>query len=192
MNHPHVRRVALLLPVLLALAVSAATAATSVPLWEKRNFFAAKLGFITFGDVAINGLSTDTDPGFTMGVAWDVGIDRRFSGGLSFDLHRIYVTNEGEYLFDVSLAAKAFFLIPRRRVAIRPGVAIGYGRATEVGPLDYSNHLIVKTTLEGLFFSKARSALLGELGVMSSVSGSDGPNDIRLGPYVIARIGILF
>lgn len=190
------RRPLLFLLVLISLVVPgqlrAAKITTGAPLWEKRNFFTAKLGFITFGEVRINGVKSDTDPGFTMGVAWDVGLDRRFSGGLSFDAHRIYVNNEGEYLFDVSLAAKAFFLLPRSRVALRPGVAIGFGRATEVGPIDYSSYLLVKATTEAVFFTRSRSALVGELGLMTALDGSDGPNDITLGPYVVARVGILF
>ena len=159
-----------------------------------------KVGYIGTGDVDLEGQKADQRSSFGAGLFFDFPFGNRMHYGVSGDLLRMnwkadgarYRFEEQEMMLDVGVNFKATLMSENGPVAVRPGVGIGFGALRRMADFSGSNYLTLKAFTEVVFFTPGDVAFLVDGGVWYAPSGGDNDHDIKIGPLLVVRFGIMF
>ena len=164
---------------------------------DKPGYFLMRIGFVSGENIKLDGRDEDGQPGFSFGAAMDFRIVRSWYVGVGCDIHRVHISDSGQYFFDASLALKRSFLSKTSRIALRPGIALGYGtldhfRLFSYQGIERTHYFVWKATFEVVFFGRNRVAPFIDVGLMGSAFGGNADHDIRFGPFPYIRGGMMF
>lgn len=152
-----------------------------------------KAGLITSGTIYVEDGEFDSDASYSIGGFLDYRLAPKLFGGISVDAHNISAFDEEKMLVDAELTLKALVAGATGRVAVRPGLGIGYGTVGAIsGVAESSQYLTVRGFAEVLVPLGARSAWLGEVAVLAGPSGGNSDLDITFGPMLLVRGGFVF
>ncbi len=129
---------------------------------------------------------------YSLGLFVDHRLAGKFLLGLAADLQGIGSDDVDFYtsdLIDVSLSLKAQLGSRTGRVAVRPGLGVGYGTVEVLG--DRVGHVTLRGFLEALFPTRGRLTWMSELAVYGAVGDSENV-DTSFGPGLFFRAGIVF
>jgi hypothetical protein len=190
-------RIILLCSLSLVLLISGAVAQDrnlirKTDFWSKPGYFGLVMGFVGPSQLFTDTINYETESGFTMGFRFDFHLVNHTYWGVSADIHRLHVRDTGQYLFDLSFNLKQTFFSKGSRVAFRPGVGIGYGYLAQFREYNSAHFVLAKGGLEVLFFSSQAVAYTLEVSMLGSVWGSNQNMDLRLGPTLVGRAGLMF
>ena len=189
-----------LLFILLLSTLSAIPADTSA--FDQRLYkggFGVKGGFIYVSTVHIDDKVTgdkvgdyQSKAGVTGGLFFDITLHQRTMLGLDIDLYDIQILNDREKLFNLGLSVKHAFPKKHSRMAVRPGLGIGYGYLAEIGFVEQANMLMVRAFTEVLFLSDRKVAWLVEGAVVMTPYGRSLDHKISANPFLMLRGGARF
>jgi outer membrane protein with beta-barrel domain len=191
------KKLLLITGTLLLLAVSAATAAEFS---EGERYTSIKAGLIGSGTVDVEGTEINQSTGFSLGLSYDFPLGERLHYGISVDLHRMkwsgdadrFQGEDAETLLDLGLVWKYMLVLSEDQFAIRPGIGAGYGTLRRRQTLNGTNYLTLKAFTEIIYFSARGTGLLVEVGGFYAPTGGDSDTDIKIGPLLYARVGLMF
>jgi hypothetical protein len=110
----------------------------------------------------------------------------------AFDFYYIGISRANQVMIDASVGLKRIFPLPRARMFLKPAVSVGFAYLAHMGDLPAVRFLSLKLLLETHFTIDAKKAWVGELGLFRAPTGSNGKNDVTLGPGVFLRWGLAF
>ncbi len=188
------------LTIAVTLLLLAASTTASSDFSEGETYTGVKAGVIGSGNVDIDGTEIDHSTGFSLGLCYDFPLGERVHYGISIDMHRMkwsgtdenFQGEDTETLLDLGLAWKYMLVTSEDRFAIRPGLGVGFGTVRRRQTLNGTNYLTVKAFTEIIYFSARGTGFLAEIGGFYAPTGGDSETDIKIGPLVYARAGILF
>ena len=161
--------------------------------------FGVKGGFMYVSTVHLHnkhtGLDSDfrTKAGLAGGVFFDIGLHGKTMLGLDIELFDIQVQNDREKLMNFGLNIKhTVAAYSHIRMAVRPGVGIGYGYLAEVGFIEQANFMIVKAFTEVLFVSDPKIIWVVEAAVIMAPYGRTNDYEITTNPFLMLRGGARF
>ena len=169
---------------------------------EGDSYTGIKLGLVGSGQVDIAGREANQAASFTGGVFFDLPFGSRFSYGLSADFFSMSWESESpqfpfeasEWLLDLGVNLKGNFLSESSALGFRPGVGVGFGvlRRMEMANVAGSNYLTLKAFLEIVYTTPGDLSFLLDGGVWHAPSGGDNDTDVKVGPLVFLRAGVMF
>jgi hypothetical protein len=165
--------------------------------WDKRGYFLMRLGFVSGEVIRLDGREEEGQPGFSFGAAMEFRIARGWHLGIGADVHRMHLSDSGQFFIDASLSLKRSFFSQSSKISLRPGVAIGYGSMDYFtilsrGRIERTHFMVWKATFETIFFGHARVAPFIDVGMMGTAFGGNSEHDLRLGPFPYLRAGMMF
>ncbi len=110
----------------------------------------------------------------------------------TIDLTNYKVINVHEWFLDLSFGLKKMYRIPRKRMALLPGFAVGYGYWPDVGLIGPSTYLTLKGGVDLIFVSSGKIAYLLESSVMIAPSGGPKDASAHFNPSINLRFGLIF
>lgn len=181
---------------MLAAATGAQETKGNFPFWQERgpirSAFGVKAGFVADGNFYLNGVEYSNKFGLDGGAFIDVRVIDKFFLSPTIDLVDVIIFQDREILLDVSLAAKYAILSKNGQAIWRPTFSIGYGRLADIGILEHSNYLTVKSSCELIFPTKRRYFFMLELGVIGLPDGGNAEYEVRANPHLFLRGGVLY
>lgn len=166
------------------------------PSWQKRSAIrdavGVKGGFVIEGNVYINGKAYTNKFGLYGGVFFDFHIAKKFFLSPTVDIIDVNLFEEREMFLDVSLALKKGILSKGERILWRPTFAAGFGYLADIGFLEQSRYLTLKTSCELIFVSSKRYTYLFEIGVVGLPAGGNDAYEVRANPHLFLRAGVLY
>ena len=165
--------------------------------WDKRGYFLMRIGFVSGSVISLDGHDEDGQPGFSFGAAMDFRIARKWHLGVGCDIHRMHLSDSGQYFIDGSLALKRTFFSQTSKIGLRPGITLGFGSLDHFElfsgeRIGRTHFLVWKATFETVFFSRNRVAPFIDAGMMGTAFGGNADHDIRFGPFPYIRGGMMF
>lgn len=133
-----------------------------------------------------------TRVGFSWQLFFDIPIGQSLLATLSFDMQDIHVVGERHQMLDIGLSLKRPIYKEVSELAWRPLVGMGYAYLGEGETLEKSGNITGRAGLEAIFYSHQRHAFLGEFIVYGSLSGGNDDHDIKFGPVVLLRVGVIY
>ncbi|HUV31030.1 MAG TPA: hypothetical protein VMY05_08090 [Acidobacteriota bacterium] len=190
----------LLILCLIAHAWVLAPGSNAVEIEADERLAGLKVGWLAPGTVKIDGVEHETRGTYSFGAFFDFPMGRGFHYGFAVDFHHmswdIHVGPgacvSGNTLIDISAGLKMLLAPAGGRVALRPGVAVGFGFVRNPERLTGSNYLAIRAGMELLVAPDSRLGLLSEVAVWYTPTGSNGEVDIIIGPLLLIRAGIVF
>ncbi|MCP4685590.1 MAG: outer membrane beta-barrel protein [bacterium] len=188
----------LMISTILLVLVAAGTSASDFS--EGDRYTSVKVGMIGSGTVDVDGADVDQSAGLSLGLGYDFPVGERLHYGFSVDLHRMkwsadteeFPGEDSETLLDIGLTWKYMAVLSEDRFAIRPGIGVGYGTLRRRKALNGTNYLTLKANAEVIYFSGGGPGFGAEIGVFYTPTGGDSETDIKIGPLLYARAGVLF
>jgi len=182
---------------LLFLTVSVAVASDFS---EGERYTSVKAGVIGSGTVDIDGTDVDQSLGLSIGLGYDFPLGERLHYGFAINLYRMkwsaetvdFQGEDTETMLDIGLAWKWMAVMSEDRFAIRPGLGVGYGTLRRRQSLNGTNYLTLKAFTEIIYFSARETGYMVEVGGFYAPTGGDSDTDIKIGPLLYARAGIMF
>ena len=169
---------------------------------EGGSYTGVKLGMVGSGHVNIAGREADQAASFTGGVFFDLPFGNRLHYGLSADFFSMswqsesypFPFEESEWLLDLGINLKGNFVGESSAFGFRPGVGVGFGvlRRMEMANVAGSTYLTLKAFLEVVYSTPGDLSFLLDGGVWHAPSGGDNDKDIKVGPLVFLRAGVMF
>jgi hypothetical protein len=160
--------------------------------------FGVKGGFIYVTTVHLRDKSTGvnedyrTKAGLTGGVFFDIGLHRKTMLGLDIELYDVQIRGDREKLINFGLNIKHAIAYKNSRMAVRPGVGVGYGYLAEIGFIEKANFVIVKALTEVLFISDPKVIWVAEAAVVIVPYGRTIDHEITANPFLMLRGGARF
>ena len=181
-------------------AILAPSIVNAAEIDEPSNWTGVKVGALFEGTTEIDSIEVDQKTSFMLGLFYDFPMGRDFQYGLAMDILRMdwksgsdeYDLDESELMLDLSINVKAFMRVPGNRVAIRPGVGVGYGVMRRREAFNGTNYLTLKAYAEIAVAINDTKVLLLDAGVWNAPTGGDSETDISVGPLVFVRGGLAF
>ena len=182
-----------------ALGFGATASINAVDLGEPSNWTGAKLGLLMSGTADIDEIEVDQKSSFSFSLFSDFTFGDYFHYGIAMDIMRMdwsadkdeLQLDEAETMLDMSLNVKATLPFAGNRIALRPGVGIGYGVMRRREAFNGTNYLTLKAYAE-LAVMIGEKAILIDAGVWNAPTGGDSDTDITIGPLGFVRAGIAF
>jgi hypothetical protein len=167
------------------------------------SYTGVKLGLVNSGEVDIDGGRADFARDLTGGVFFDFPLGSRFHYGLSADYFAMKWRAENdrhqfdvsEYLIDLGVNLKLSLSGGNSPFIVRPGIGIGFGWVPELegAGLGSSTYTTLKVSVEVAYFGgRGGLGLVADGGVWYAPSGGDNELDVRIGPLVFLRGGLMF
>ncbi len=129
--------------------------------------------------------------GFNGGPFFDVRLGRGNFISVAVELHDVQLMNDREKLLDINLGYKTTIFIRHKRLAYRPGFALGYGYISKVGFIEKVNLMTARAFVEMVFLSHPKYSYLVEFSVGMLPTGSGSLYDVSSNPYVMLRGGVV-
>ena len=186
----------------LALVLISTTGLFASDFEEGDSYTGIKLGMIGPGQIDIAGREADQNASFTGGVFFDLPFGAHLHYGLSADFFSMswqsesdpFPFEESEWLLDLGINLKGNFVGESSAFGFRPGVGVGFGvlRRMEMAGVAGSTYLTLKAFLEVVYSTPGDLSFLLDGGVWHAPSGGDNDTDVRVGPLVFLRAGVMF
>ena len=166
----------------------------------KRAVFGVKGGFMTAGDAHVGSWARPLRSGTSMGAFFDLRTRSWVSFGLSVESHRVRPEGmeDAKQMLVLSINLMGSYQRDSSRFFVRPCLSFGYGHLPEVGYLPASYYLIMKGTVEALYFPRGLFfGFVGEVGLIGCPLGKAqntriSDTNITANPRLLLRIGIGF
>lgn len=166
------------------------------PTWQTRGAIrdavGIKGGLISEGNIYVGARSYTNKFGLYGGVFFDFHIGKKFFISPTVDVIDVNLFEERQMFLDVSMTLKRGILSKGQRILWRPTVAAGFGYLADIGELEQSTYLTLKTSCELIFVSKKKYSYLFELGFIGLPVGGNDTYDIRANPHLFLRAGVLY
>ena len=169
---------------------------------EGDSYTGVKLGLVGSGHVDIADREADQVSSLTGGVFFDLPFGSRLLYGLSADFFSMswesenppFPFEESEWLLDLGVNLKGNFVSELRAFGFRPGIGVGFGvlRRMEMAKVAGSTYLTLKAFLEVVYSTPSDFLFLVDGGVWYAPSGGDTDTDVKVGPLVFLRAGVMF
>jgi len=169
---------------------------------EGESYTGVKLGLVGSGQVDIADREADQVSSLTGGVFFDLPFGSRLLYGLSADFFSMswesenppFPFEESEWLLDLGINLKGNFVNESSAFGFRPGVGVGFGvlRRMEMAGVAGSTYLTLKAFLEVVYSTPGDLSFLVDGGVWHAPSGGDNATDVKVGPLVFLRAGVMF
>jgi hypothetical protein len=160
---------------------------------KSRSKFGAKLGLIYYSRLRVDGISYDTDIGFSGGVLLDFPVSRRFLWGVEADLHDIHIFRTRKKVLDMCLPLKYAIVFERQNWEIRPTVAAGFAYHNEIKSfVEQCTYLTLRGGLEAVFHSDTRYSAVVDFLVFGAPIGGNKDHRVTFGPTFIVRGGVIY
>lgn len=179
-----------------------ATGVTASDFEEGDSFTGVKLGFMGAGNVDLAGSEIDQSSSLTAGLFFDLPFGNRLSYGLSADFFNVSwesdqpprLFEESEWMLELGVTLKGNFLSESNPIGFRPGIGAGLGvlRRMETANVAGSSYITLKAFLETIYSPPGDLMYLIDIGVWHAPSGGDNTTDVKIGPLVFLRIGVMF
>lgn len=160
--------------------------------WIRPAYFLIRFGFVSGEAVRLNGQKIDGQPGATFGVAWDIRAWQNTFIGISTDIHRMHVSDSGQYFFDLCLNAKQHIFAKSAEIGFKPGLSLGFGVMDYFAGVERTTYMTWKTSFEVIFYGGPKSAWYFDLGLMGTALGGNSEHKVRFGPFPYLRGGVMF
>jgi len=108
------------------------------------------------------------------------------------DLQDIQFFEEREAMFNFSIGLKPVIYNDKKKMAYKPGLAVGLADLGHIGYLKRTQYLTLKGSFEMVFFSESKYVFFGELALWGAPECFNDEYDITLGPFLQVRLGIMF
>lgn len=163
-----------------------------------------KVGLINTGIVTLSGRPTpedtipvwefDMDPNAagSIGVFFDVPTYRRLSLVIAADFYDIRFERLSERFIDISAGFKVVFYDSHRRIAFRPGAAVGLGYLADIGFMRPTAYLTLKAFSDLVIFPRGQFAVVFDFGFVSAPTGGNSTVDVSAAPSAYLRVGLLY
>lgn len=163
-----------------------------------------KLGIINSGNLTLNGKPTPWDSVDVRGqemnpnaaatgqLFFDVVLTRKLVLLFSADVYDIRFQQLSERLIDVAAGFKLVFYNEYKRLAWRPGAAVGFGFLQDIGFMRPTSYLTLKAFNELVLFPRGNWAFVFDLGVVAMPSGGNSTVDVEMAPSLYLRVGVLY
>jgi hypothetical protein len=161
-----------------------------------------KAGLVGSGSVHIADRVADQQTGLSGGFFFDWPFGPRLHYGLSVDFHRLSLSDDtpdftfarSEWLLDLGVNLKANFVNENSSLGLRPGIGAGFGflRRIDEAWIASSTYFTLRAFAEIVYFSPGDLMFVLEGGVWYAPSGGDNATDVRIGPLVVLRAGVMF
>jgi hypothetical protein len=161
---------------------------------KHRASFGLKAGVLNTATFKYDDHEIDTDYGIIIGVLFDFPVTSWSMLGVTADILDIKAMDERHKALDVGFTMKFPIYRQNRDFVIRPGFGVGYGYLAHVAQaFEASDYMTTKVFVEGVVYSKRRYAFLLDLGVLyTPIGGSSEYDEMRYGPVVYFRIGVIY
>jgi len=169
---------------------------------EGESYTGVKLGVIGSGAVDVAGHDVDHSTSLTAGCFFDFPFGSKFHYGLSADFLRMdwqaadypIPFEQSEWFLDLGINFKGNFVDENSQLGFRPGLGIGFGflRKMETAGVSNSSYLTLKAFAEIIYFTPGDLIFLFDCGIWYAPSGGDNLTDVKIGPLVFLRGGVMF
>lgn len=157
-----------------------------------RSHFGMKLGINNLGTARVDGESYETRVGLSGGFYFDFVIGKNLFWGVMMDLQDIQFFEEREAMFNFSFGFKPVIYNYKKKMAYKPGLAVGLADLGHIGYLKRTQYLTLKGSFEMVFFTESKYVFFGELALWGAPKCFNNEYDITLGPFLQVRLGIMF
>ncbi len=159
--------------------------------------FTLKGGIIGGGEITIERGTFDRSFDLVTATSFGAGLElpssHFFTLGFTADIHQV----DPEYMdsrtmFDIGVALK--HAAKRRGTLVRPWLGLSYGHVSDFDFwAEASSYFILKGGVEFDFFAQqAGTGFLVDVGLISSLSGKSGADDVSTSIRPLVRLGIIF
>jgi hypothetical protein len=184
------------IPLFLAVLFLAASASAQNLVQQKfgkwhRGLFGLRAGIINSGTFTANGHEYDANVALTGGVLFDFPLTRTSTFGFTADLIDFQIFDKRQKALDVGVAFKYAIYRQYAKMALKPGLGVGYTYLAHIEFLDPTGYLTLKAFLESVFYVDRRFAWLADFGVFWAPVGGNRDYDISYGPVVMLRFGVV-
>ena len=166
------------------------------------SYTGVKFGLLGAGDVKVEDFEVDHASTFIAGLFFDFPIGDRFHYGLSADYLQmdwtsrryLYPFAQSESLLDLGVTFKAYLNGENSPLGIRPGLGLGIGvlRKMEQAGIGSSSYLTLKVSMEFVYHTAGDLSFLLDGGMWHAPNGGDNAIDVRIGPLLFVRAGVMF
>ncbi len=161
--------------------------------------FGFKAGIINSSTIHLKLKDSDTDandfetsPGLSVGIFFDIPINRKLMVGFESNIQNIYAYDEHEKALDLNIRLKRIINKARQRFAIKPFIGLGYAYLAKMGFLKKANLLTYHLGTEIVFFIDPKYAVLGELVIFGAPYGRSEVYEVSTNPIIVLRGGLVF
>lgn len=161
--------------------------------------FSFRAGLLNIGTVHVRNRATgakvgdfETKTGIVMGTMFDIPVYRRWMMSIQTDILDVLFMDERGLILDVSAAVKYTTFNQYSKIAVRPGLAVGFAYLAELGFLEKVRFMTIRGFTEIIFLSNRNLALFTDISVFSAPIGFNRIYEVTTNPFVILRVGVLF
>jgi hypothetical protein len=168
--------------------------------------FGVKGGFMYVTTVHLHNRHTGADndyrtkAGLAGGVFFDIPLHRKTMLGLDIELYDIQIDqfdvldlDDRTKLINFSLDIKhTIAAYKQSRIAVRPGLGVGYGYLAEIGPIERASFVLAKAFTELLFVTDPKIIWVLEASIVMTPYGRTDDYKITANPFLMLRGGARF
>lgn len=158
-----------------------------------------RAGIISTGTVHVRDRATgakvgdfETKFGLAMGVMFDIPVYRRWTISVQTDILDMLFMDHRGLVLDVSMAVKRTSFNPYSKIAVRPGLAVGFAYLAEIGILEKVRFMTVRGFTEVIFMSNRNLAFFTDFSILAAPMGLNSIYKVTTNPFVVIRAGALF
>ncbi len=193
-----IRSVKLLVIFLLIVAASAVPAAAqtlvadTIPKHIRRGAVGLKFGVVNTGEMEIDSVTLDPNPGWNIELWFDVPLFGRTMVTAAVDVYDFRFNEESERFIDVSLGLRRVIYMHDQALAWKPGAAVGLGYLADVGFMRPTTYVTAKANLELMMFTDNPHAFVFDIGVVGMPRGGNSTLDVSIAPSLFLRVGLSY
>ena len=151
-----------------------------------------KAGFLHRAKFTVNKTEYESKMGLSVGVFFDVPAYSLTMLSVAADFRDIQILDHRQWMLDLSVGLKPTIYNERSQLAVKPGVAVGFGYLADIGWLGSTTYLTLKASTEVLFLVSRKYAYVAEFVVFSAPSGGNSQYEISTSPTVSVRVGVMY
>ena len=175
-----------------AAALMIASPSYSADKQVQRGGVGLKAGFLHKATFTVNDTAYDSRMGLNVGVFFDVPLYSLTMVSIAADFRDIQILDHRQWMLDLSLGLKPTIYKERSRLAVKPGVAVGFGYLADIAWLSSTTYLTLKASTEVLFLVSRKYAYVAEFAVFAAPVGGNKELEISTSPTVSIRVGIMY
>ena len=169
--------------------------------YEGQTLTGIKVAWMSSGTVEIDNVEGDSKSSFGAGIFFDFPYGPSVTYGFALDVLRMdwevatepEALDEARTMLDLSLNFKATLAGGENaRWLFRPGVAVGFGALQRFQRLSGSNYLTLKAMGELHYLTAGNFNFVLDATFWHAPSGGDRDRDVKVGPLLLVRFGIVF
>ncbi|MDH4157284.1 MAG: hypothetical protein OEW00_08425 [candidate division Zixibacteria bacterium] len=151
-----------------------------------------KAGFLHKATFTVNKTEYDSKMGLNVGVFFDVPAYSLTMVSVAADFRDIQILDHRQWMLDLSIGLKPTIYKEKSRLAVKPGVAVGFGYLPDIAWLSSTTYLTLKASTEVLFLVTRKYAYVAEFMVFSAPVGGNRQLEISTSPTISLRLGVMY